>query len=139
MTTLYKKKGRRYYPAAETEVFDGVPEGWWLMRVQPGLRSMRRTLDPAYAETEAALREAEDAMVDAMRVRCEPTGPQTKHVPEKDRAKYMKAWEAWKAIVGDVPMYFEGVSMMDVVEAGLNAVRKKIVDSRKTEGGSEHE
>ena len=68
---------------------------------------------------------AEEAMVEAMRKRQEVTGVGVRHVPESERAKYQRAWDAWKAIVGDVPLYFEGVSMHDVVTAGLDVLRRK--------------
>lgn len=123
--TLYEKRGRRYYPVSERETFDGIPEGWWLVRVQPGLRSSRRIVAPDTVGLEAAMFLAEEAMVEAMRKRQEVTGVSVRHVPENERAKYQRAWEAWKAIVGDVPLYFEGVSMHDVVAAGLDVLRRK--------------
>lgn len=130
--TLYEKRGRRYYPVAERDALDGIPAGWWLVRVEPGLRSSRRILEPAIAECEAAMRIAEDDMIKAMLKRCEVTGHQTKHMQsEHQKKKYLKAWEAWKAIVGDVPMYFEGVSMHDVVDAGIEALRARLKKDRE--------
>lgn len=126
MTTLYAKNGRRYRPVAESDAFDALTEGWWLVRVAPGSKSMRKLVEPAHAELEAAMRGARDAMVEAMREKQTPTGPDVRHVPEHQRAKYQRAWDAWVAIVGDVPLYFEGVSMHDVVNAGLDAVRRAV-------------
>ncbi len=124
MTTLYEKRGRNYRPVAESETYSSLTEGWYLVHVRPGTTSVKRLIEPAYAELEAAIKVATDAMVDAMRERQVPTGPDVRHVPEHRREKYRRAWEAWKAIVGDVPLYFEGVSMHDIVKAGLDAVRK---------------
>lgn len=127
MTTYYVKNGRRYRAVAESDAFGAIPEGWWLVHVFPGGLSSRKSVTPDRPAVEAAIREAEDAMVEAMLKRCEPTGPGVRHVPEKDRPRYLRAWEAWKKIVGDVPMYFEGVSMHDVVDAGIAALRAKIL------------
>jgi hypothetical protein len=137
MTTYYEKRGRRYVPVAEHEVLVyGRRFGFYLQHVQPGSTSTTPLPDPKFAEVEAALRVAQEAMLEAMRKRCEITGVQTRHVPEKDRAKYKRAWEAWKAIVGDVPAYFEGVSMHDVVDAGVEAVRARLREDSLLDPGN---
>lgn len=136
MTTYYEKRGRRYYPIAESDAFDAIPEGYWLVSVKPGLRSARRMIKPAYPEIEAAIKVAQDAMLEAMyKVRqCDKLD--TSRISQKDRERYHKAFEAWKAIVGDVPLYFEGVSMNDVIEAGLDALRSELKTNRE---GANHD
>lgn len=124
MTTYYEKRGRRYYPIAERDAFDAIPEGDWLVCVKPGLRSARRMIKPAYPEIEAAIKVAQDAMLEAMYKARQCDKLDASRISEKDRERYRKAFEAWKAIVGDVPLYFEGVSMHDVIEAGLDALRE---------------
>ena len=130
--TMYIKKGRRYIPIGEYEALSYTPLGWWLVHVQPGQTSARKMVNPALVETEAAMKMAQEAMTDAMQKRTIPSGPSTKHVPEQDRVKYQLAWEAWKSHVGDVPLYFEGVSMHDVVDAGIEALRQKIKEQATT-------
>lgn len=129
--TLYRRVGRRYQPVAEMEALSGIPEGWWLVHVQPGCTSSRRMITPDYAEFEAAARVAEKEMVEAMHARC-ALKPDVQHVPEKDRPRYKRAYEAWRAIIGEVvSLRFEGVSMADVVAAGIDVVRKKFEEKQR--------
>ena len=129
---LYEKRGRRYFPVAERDAFDGVPKGWWLVHVVPGGMSARRVVDPAFAETEAAMRSAEEAMTEAMRARQEPQ-MDWRRVPVRSEARYKRAWEAWRREVGDdIGIFFEGVSMRDVVQAGLEALRREIANTKKS-------
>ena len=121
--TLYEKRGRRYVPVAEENAFAGIPEGWWLVHVKPGGLSSRRMLTPAHAEVEAAMRLAEDVMVEAMRRKQGASDLNPR--PYRDPAKARRAWKAWADIMGDETMLcFDGVSMRDVVDAGLDALRK---------------
>lgn len=126
MTTFYEKRGRRYVPVAETDTYHGLTKGSYLVVVAPGSTSVRRLAEPAIPEIEAAMLVAEEAMVGAMyeAAKCKPD---TRKMPPRLKAKYDRAWEAWKTIIGkDAPIYFEGVSMQDVVEAGLQALRKRM-------------
>lgn len=63
---LYTRQGSRFVPVHECRYFDVLPEGAWLVIVGPGNTAIRRVLNPAYAELEAAMRTAEDAMCTAM-------------------------------------------------------------------------
>ena len=123
MTTLYEKRGRRYFPVLERDAYDGLPKGYYLLRIEPGMTSVSRTTEPDHAAVELAMRDAMDAMTDAMRKSCECLPP--KRTPLTPRQK--RGWEAWKREMGSEAMfYFEGVSMQDVVEAGMEALRKKM-------------
>lgn len=123
MTTLYEKRGRRYFPVLEHDAYAGLPKGYYLLRIEPGSTSVSKTTEPDFAAVELAMRDAIDAMTDAMRKSCECLPP--KRTPLTPRQK--RGWEAWKREVGDDAMfYFEGVSMQDVVEAGIAALRKKM-------------
>jgi hypothetical protein len=124
MTTYYEKRGRRYIPVAETEIYAGFPKGYYLVSIEPGLTSVTRTVEPDYAAVEHAMRHAMTEMVAAMHKACECRGPQMKYLSPEQKQKYLRGWEAWVREVGeDVPMYFEGVSMHDVVDAGIKALR----------------
>ena len=61
---LYKKVGNRYVPQNDPYAYDGLREGWWLIKVQPGCTSIRQCLRPAKAELQAAIKDKEDALVD---------------------------------------------------------------------------
>ena len=69
------------------------------------------------------MRVAEDAMVAAMHRKNASSTLNTRAYP--NRAKAERAWKAWADIMGDETMLcFEGVSMRDVVAAGLDALRR---------------
>ena len=54
MTTLYKKVGRRYKPAAEHEHWDSYPEGAHLVVCSPGSQLTRFNVEPDHAGLLAA-------------------------------------------------------------------------------------
>jgi hypothetical protein len=61
---LYRKdKKGKYTPVNDPFALDGLSEGWWLVRVQPGSTSARQCLVPDNAEQEAARQQAEDLIV----------------------------------------------------------------------------
>ena len=125
MTTYYEKRGRRYHPVLESDVYASFPKGHYLVSIHPGLASVTRTVEPDYAAVEHAMRDAADAMTEAMRKMCECKPPTRRPLTPKQK----RGWEAYKREVGDDAMfYFEGVSMQDVVDAGIAALRKKMKD-----------
>ena len=126
---LYEKRGRRYYPASETDVYDGLPAGHWLVHVRPGSKSIHRELTPAFAELSAAASIARDAMMEAMHQRARMTGkPSGREATERER----RAWAAYCDVMGGapVPFWFEGVSLSDIVDAGIDAMLAKALEIR---------
>jgi len=63
--TLYQKRGRRYYPAAEYAP-DSFPSGHHLVICVPGMRVTRYRIDPPYADLLAAAEAARMAMEKAL-------------------------------------------------------------------------
>ncbi len=123
--TLYEKRGRRYVPVAEMDAFGGMTEGTYLVVVRPGSGlSALRVVEPASAEVEAALHTARGAMVEAMRAQC--TAGRDEVRADVDAPTLRRAWAAWRAIAGDVTMHFRGVSMVDVVDAGIAVIRAQV-------------
>jgi hypothetical protein len=47
--TLYKKEGRRYVPVHDTEAYDGLSNGCWLVHVDNGHTSIRQSVQPNMA------------------------------------------------------------------------------------------
>ena len=64
---LYKKVGRKYIPASDICAYDGLREGWWLVKVSSGSTSIRSCVYPAKAELQAAIKDKEDQLVDIIR------------------------------------------------------------------------
>ena len=52
--TLYKKVGKRYYPIRETEAYEGLPNGSWLVHIEDGSIQCRKNIEPANAALEFA-------------------------------------------------------------------------------------
>lgn len=65
--TLYKKVGRKYVPVNDPWAYDGLREGWWLVKVSSGCTSIRAAVYPAKAELQAAIKDKEDQIVDVIR------------------------------------------------------------------------
>lgn len=139
MTTYYAKRGRRYYPIAEHMTYDTLTRGTYLVAIEPGGYSCTRLVKPASGEVEAAIRIAQEAMVAAMRemnANCgEPMGMETKK--EKELAR--KAWKAYCDVFGrDRMTSYRGVSMHDVVNAGIKALREHINAQDDDKGSGIH-
>jgi hypothetical protein len=64
---LYKKVGRKYVPVNDPFAYDGLREGWWLIKVAPGSTAIRSCLQPHMAELKAAAKEKEDELVQIIR------------------------------------------------------------------------
>jgi hypothetical protein len=64
---LYKKVGRKYVPTSDPFAYEGLREGWWLVKVSSGCTSIRQALFPYKAELEAAAKDKEDAIMDIIR------------------------------------------------------------------------
>jgi hypothetical protein len=64
---LYKKVGNKYVPINDPYAYEGLHEGWWLLKVKPGSTSIRQLVRPATAEFQAAIRDKEEQLVDIIR------------------------------------------------------------------------
>lgn len=114
--TLYEKRGRRYFPAAENVALDSLTEGAHLVVVRPGQRSVYCRIDPEYPALLAAAKVAEDAMVDAMMKahRTRYAGPKPLTRKQADLVEQLHA-------AGAFPM-FEHASPQEIIEAGVKAL-----------------
>jgi hypothetical protein len=52
--TLYEKRGRKYIPVHDTEAHNGLENGCWLIQVENGCTSIRKTVEPATAALQFA-------------------------------------------------------------------------------------
>ena len=64
---LYKKKGNKYVQANDVSVLDGLREGWHLVRVEDGCKSIYHSVYPAKAELLAAAKNKRDELVKIIR------------------------------------------------------------------------
>lgn len=54
MSTLYRKIGRRYEPAHDSEAYNGLSNGCWLVQVDSGCTSIKKAVDPNFAAMQFA-------------------------------------------------------------------------------------
>lgn len=54
MTTLYKKVGRRYEPVSDSEAYNGLSNGCWLVSIDKGCTTIRQAVEPNMAALQFA-------------------------------------------------------------------------------------
>jgi len=96
MTTLYKKVGRRYKPAAEHEEWDSYPAGAHLVVCSPGSTMRRFNIDPDRAGLLAAA-EPLRGQIRALVVELHRMRPTREPVTQKQG----DAWRAFQAAMGN--------------------------------------
>ena len=116
-------------PYRDPNAWDGLAEGYWLVTVKSGSKSIRQMLKPSFVEVDAALEILKDSMLDAMR---KASLMRSKSSPLS--VKEQKAWKVFEEAMGDdMPKYFEFASLNDIAEAGCQAIREKIINKIKYE------
>ncbi len=88
----YKKVGRKYVQDNDPWVYEGLRDGWWLVKVAPGSTSIRQQVYPNRAEITAAAKEKEDQLVDIIREASEARPSQNPLTPEA-----LADWQAFIA------------------------------------------
>ena len=115
---LYEKRGRRYYPTAETMVWDSLPQGTHVVRIEPGHRSVVRDVSPDFDGLDLAIllysQCLTQAIVEASRMR-----PQSQPLTEQQVA----AWRAFEEAMGETGL--TSASATEVAESALKALRAK--------------
>lgn len=117
---LYRRtvstSGRVRYEPVGVTIADTFPVGAHLVVVEPGYRHTLYRIDPATADLLAAARPAFGAMLAAMRAANEPR-------PEvRDQERHRTAWAAYLAAGGEPVLRFSGVSLHDIIDAGIAAL-----------------
>jgi hypothetical protein len=124
MTTLYEKRGKRYYPVAESEVWDSWPKGWHMVYVEPGSQKRRFRINPDNAALYAAFMQHEDKLVDVI-IKAQKLKPVSRAITP--RAK--KAWQALDKELGTFHT-LSGPAIMDIVEAIRDAITGSVEDAK---------
>tara|TARA_R110000868_G_scaffold369386_1_gene632766 strand:+ start:189 stop:581 length:393 start_codon:yes stop_codon:yes gene_type:complete len=78
----YKKVGRKYVQDNDPFAYEGLREGWWLVKVAAGSTSIRQQVYPNRAEITAAAKDKEDQLVDIIRTASEARPSQNPISPE---------------------------------------------------------
>lgn len=88
-TQLYKKVGKKYIEHNDPWAIDGLEDGWWLVKVAPGCKSIRSIVYPHNAEIIAAAKDKEDELVAIIREASEAKPKEG--IPLSEQAR--KDWE----------------------------------------------
>lgn len=120
MTTLYKKVGRRYKPAAEHEEWDSYPEGAHLVVCSPGSTLRRFNVDPDRAGLLAAA-EPLRAQIRALVVEKQRMRPARAPVTQKQA----DAWHAFERAMGNDAYVVEYASVGEIADVVVDLIVKE--------------
>lgn len=128
--TYYVKRGRRYVQINDPNAYIGLTKGAWLVLVKPGSTSIRNMVDPDYPAVDAALRDLEDVLCDALR-EASKLRPMKTPITLKER----KAWDVFRKTMGpDMPTYFCYEAIQTMVDEAIKAFRAKMLERTKPNG-----
>lgn len=89
-TQLYKKVGKKYVEHNDPWAIEGLGDGWWLVKVAPGSKTIRSIVYPHNAEIIAAAKDKEDELVVIIREASEAKPKEGVPLSEECR----KDWQA---------------------------------------------
>ena len=117
MTTLYKKVGRRYKPAAEHEEWDSYPAGAHLVVCSPGSTLRRLNVDPDRAGLLAAAEPLRD-QIRALVVELHRMRPTRRPVTMQQAA----AWRRFQKAMGNDAYCVEYASVGEIADAVVDLI-----------------
>lgn len=93
---VYRKVGKKFVPVNDPYAYDGLREGFWLIKIDKGCTSIRQQIYPEKAALTAAARLIEDKLVDIIRKASEACPVKTALTPEQK-----KDWDKFISKHGD--------------------------------------
>ena len=115
----YKKVGRKYVQDNDPWAYEGLREGWWLVKVAPGSTSIRQQVYPYKAEITAAARDKEEELIDIIRKASEARPSKRPITPEA-----LADWQAFIAKHGEEFNTLEYPSIQENAEKIIEALLK---------------
>ena len=116
---MYQKIGKRYFPVSDIYAYEGLGNGAWLVVVDNGCTSIRRSLTPDTAAVEVALKITEDKLTKIISKYVEAKPSRTPLTPKEKRA--MAAY--YKVMNGEGLLMFTYPSIQQMSEDILKDVR----------------
>ena len=83
----YKKVGKKYIVDNDPWAYEGLREGYWLVKVSPGLITIRQQIYPEKSAITAAARDKEEQLLDIIRTASEAQLYRNSLTPEALAAK----------------------------------------------------
>lgn len=93
---VYRKVGKKFVPVNDPYAYDGLGEGFWLIKIDKGCTSIRQQIYPEKAALTAAARLIEDKLIDIIRKASEARPTKVPLTPEEK-----KDWEKFIAKHGE--------------------------------------
>ena len=93
---VYRKVGKKFVPVNDPYAYDGLREGFWLIKIEKGYTSIRQQIYPDKAPLTAAARLIEDKLVEIIRKASGARPVKTPLTPEEK-----KDWDKFIAKHGD--------------------------------------
>ena len=93
---LYRKVGKKFVPVNDPYAYDGLREGFWLIKIDKGSTSIRQQIYPEKSAITAAARACEEKLVDIIRKASEARPAKTTLTPEEK-----KDWDKFIVKHGD--------------------------------------
>jgi hypothetical protein len=93
---VYRKVGKKFVPVNDPYAYDGLREGFWLIKIEKGCTSIRQQIYPDKAPLTAAARLIEDKLVDIIRKASEARPAKIPLTPEEK-----KDWDKFIAKHGE--------------------------------------
>ena len=93
---VYRKVGKKFVPVNDSYAYDGLREGFWLIKIEEGSTSIRQQIYPDKAPLTAAARLIEDKLVGIIRKASEARPKKILLTPEEK-----KDWDKFIAKHGD--------------------------------------
>lgn len=125
--TLYKKEGRKYIAVQDTEAYNGLENGCWLVKVEKGSTSIRKAVEPAMPALQFAALIAANKISQYL-LRVSEARPQNRKYSKK-QLKIIKQFQ-------DLPdheklLFFEYDSLHEMAEKILNLILENYENSKK--------
>ena len=117
----YKKVGKKYVPQNDPFAYDGLREGWHLIKIDKGCTSIRSCVYPSNVELIAAARDKQDKIMDIIRAASEAK-------PKEGVPLSAEARSDWQWFIGKHGKEFSTLyypSFYDNAEKIMNAILEK--------------
>jgi hypothetical protein len=116
----YKKVGRKYVQDSDPWAYEGLREGWWLVKVAAGSTSIRQQVYPHKAEITAAAKDKEDQLINIIGKASEARPSQNPISPEA-----LADWQAFIAKHGKEFNSLQYPSIQENAEKIIEALLEK--------------
>lgn len=114
---LYRKVGKKFVPVNDPYAYDGLSNGFWLVRISNGCTSIRQEIFPSKAPIHAAARDLEDKLVKIIREASEARPSKQPLTPAEK-----KDWDAFIAKHGESFSTLQYPSMQENAEKIIKAL-----------------